>query len=149
MDLDMSKRAYSEVDAFINVLDEEDRGKIPIELIDYFRKEKDNDYVVDIDADRPINEQLVNDKTYTIIAYLYLKYICESEEEKNRLKNIYIHNELVYQKELGEKYNPDDLFKNSKKSEEEREEKNELTDVKEESFFKKIINRIRNLFVKK
>ena len=90
-----------------------------------------------------------DDKTYTIIAYLYLKYICESEEEKNRLKNIYIHNELVYQKELGEKYNPDDLFKNSKKSEEEREEKNELTDVKEESFFKKIINRIRNLFVKK
>ena len=36
------KKAYSEVDTFIELLNDENKKKIPKELIDFFKKEKDS-----------------------------------------------------------------------------------------------------------
>ena len=43
---------------------------------------------------------------------LKLKYWCKTEEEKEVLLNILNENEKKQQKEISEKYNPDNLFKN-------------------------------------
>ena len=71
-----------------------------------------------------------------------------TDEEKKILNKALKENEIKYRNKLREQYNPDDIFKNNKhKKEKENIVKNEIyiTEYKE-SLFKKIINKIRNIF---
>ncbi len=87
------KKAYSEVDTFIELLNDENKKKIPKELIDFFKKEKDSNYKKDIDPNKPIKEQNLSTEALSIIAYLNLTYWCEDENEKKKLIEIYNENE--------------------------------------------------------
>lgn len=111
-----TRQAYTEVDNFIELLDEYNRNKIPKKLREFFKKEKDNNYIKIIDSNIPIQEQNLKEETLALIAMLNLQYWCEDEEEKQRLKKVYSENERKYQDVLREKYNPDNLFKNKKKT---------------------------------
>jgi len=80
---------------------------------------------------------------------LDLNYWCNSEEEKQELLKAYSNNDKKREKELREKYNPDNIFKNKNKEieqEKTEEETTALVKYKEESFIKKIINRIKRFF---
>lgn len=138
------RQSYTEIDEFIELLDEKNRNKIPKELREIFKKEKDTNYITNINANIPIKDQNLKEETLALIALLNLKFLCEDENEKKRLKNIYATNEIKYQKELREKYNPDNIFKNNKK-EEIIEETMELVEIKP-SFFKKIFDKIKSFF---
>lgn len=111
-----TRQAYTEIDNFIELLDEYNRNKIPKKLREFFKKEKDNNYIKIIDSNIPIQEQNLKEETLALIAMLNLQYWCEDEEEKQRLKKVYSENERKYQDVLREKYNPDNLFKNKKKT---------------------------------
>lgn len=111
-----TRQAYTEIDNFIELLDEYNRNKIPKKLREFFKKEKDNNYTKIIDSNIPIQEQNLKEETLALIAMLNLQYWCEDEEEKQRLKKVYSENERKYQDVLREKYNPDNLFKNKKKT---------------------------------
>lgn len=91
--MDNERKAYAEVDDFIELLEEEDRNKIPKKLRDFFKREKNHNYKKRINPDVSIEEQGLRDETLAIIAFLNLKYICEDEKEKERLKRIYMKNE--------------------------------------------------------
>ena len=41
----------------------------------------------------------------------HLNYWCNSQEEKEELKELFKENEIKYQAEVREKYNPDNIFK--------------------------------------
>lgn len=110
-----TRQAYSEIDCFIELLDDYNKNKIPKELREFFKKEKDNNYEKKIDANQLIKEQDLKEETLAIIALLNLQYWCEDETEKERLKKIYAQNENKYQEALKEKYNTNNLFKNRKK----------------------------------
>jgi hypothetical protein len=90
------KKAYSEVDTFIELLNDENKKKVPKELIDFFKKEKDPNYKKVIDPNKPIKEQNLSQEALSIIAYLNLTYWCEDENEKNELIEIYNQNEKRY-----------------------------------------------------
>lgn len=148
-----TRQAYAEIDEFLRLLDEEDRNKIPVKLRELFKREKDKEYSKDIDINKPIEEQNLKEETLTLIAILYLEYWCENEKEKEELKDIYRKNEEIYQRELNQKYNPDNLFKKSSnnKNEEEKDKikvDNEQTNiiVYKESIIRKIFNKIKSLF---
>lgn len=100
-----SRQAYTEIDNFIELLDENERNKIPERLRMFFKKKKDNNYKKEIDINIPIQYQNLKQETLAIIAILNLEYWCEDKEEKLRLKRIYFNNEEKYQKDLREKYN--------------------------------------------
>lgn len=144
-----TRQAYSEIDEFLELLSEEQRNEIPKKLRDFFKEEKDKDYLKNIDANIPIKNQNLKEETLALIALLNLQYWCKDENEKMRLKAIYSENEKEYQNELYEKYNPNDIFK---KKEETRIEKSNMpmenTQMVEyrESIFKKIINKIKGIF---
>ena len=74
-----------------------------------------------------------------------MNYWCNSQEEKQELKDLFKENEIKYQAELREKYNPDNIFKNRNHSNPNEEnitnEPVALIEYKE-SIFKKIINKI-------
>lgn len=143
------RQSYSEVDEFLNLLTEEQRNKIPKNLRELFKLEKDKEYIKKINPNIPVKEQDLKEETLGIIAYLNLQYWCEDEEEKQRLKKVYEKNEKVYQEMFQIDYNPDELFKN-KTLVNEVDEKQENTQIVEykESFIKRFINKFLNIFKK-
>lgn len=138
-----TRQAYTEIDNFIELLDEYNKNKIPQKLREYFKKEKDKEYIKNINPNQPIKEQNLKEETLALIAMLNLQYWCEDENEKQRLKAIYAENERKYQDKLREKYNPDNLFKNKQKVVEEKIEETSMVEYKE-SIIKKILNKILN-----
>ena len=97
---DIIRCAYSEVAEFISLLSDMHRGKLPKELIEFFEREKDKDYLPVIDPDIPIKEQSLLRETLGIIAHLNLKYWCEDPKERTRLSNIHKTNEVLYRERL-------------------------------------------------
>lgn len=141
-----TRQAYTEIDNFIELLDEYNRNKVPKKLREFFKREKDNTYTKIIDPNIPIKEQNLKEETLALIAMLNLLYWCEDEEEKQRLKKIYSDNEIKHQQKLREMYNPDDVFKTKN-----TEVKNELNNTNDElavieykeSFLNRVISKIK------
>lgn len=140
-----TRQAYSEIDTFIELLDEYSKNKIPQKLRKFFKMEKDKEYIKNINPNIPIKEQNLKKETLALIAMLNLQYWCEDENEKQRLKAIYAENEIKYQDELREKYNPDNLFKNKQKEVKEKIEEIAMIEYKEDSLFTKIKEFILNI----
>ena len=96
-----------------------------------------------------IKEQNLKEETLALIAILYLKYICEDENEKEELKEIFRKNEEKHQAELHEKYNLDNIFQNSSKPIIQQSElvlqEQALIEVKE-TIFTKFIKKIKTIF---
>ena len=140
-----TRQAYSEIDEFLGLLSEEQRNEIPKKLRDFFKEEKDKDYVKNINPNIPIKDQNLKEETLAIIALLNLQYWCKDEEEKKRLQAIYAQNEKKYQDMLYKKYNPNDIFKKKDETVTEnnikQEENMQIIEYKE-SIFKRIINKI-------
>ncbi len=141
------RQAYSEIDEFLELLSEKQRNEIPEKLRNFFKEEKDQEYVKNIDANIPIKDQNLKEDTLAIIALLNLQYWCKDEEEKRRLTAIYAQNEKEYQNMLYERYNPNDIFKRKSEDKTENIEKNENLQIIEykESLFKKIIDKITRI----
>ena len=56
-----TKQAYSEIDEFLDLLDEKKRNEVPSKLREFFKKEKDESYSKGINPNIPIKEQnLIN-----------------------------------------------------------------------------------------
>lgn len=143
-----TRQAYTEIDNFIELLDEYNKNKIPQKLREYFKKEKDGEYIKNINPNQPIKEQNLKEETLALIAMLNLQYWCEDENEKQRLKAIYAENERKYQEELREKYNPDNLFKNKQRVVEEKIEETAMVEYKEDTIWTKIKRFLKGLFKK-
>ncbi len=149
---DKTKKVYSEVYAFLNIVSEEDRNKIPKKLKEMIEEEREKEYTPSYTFEIPIGEQEISDEAIAMIALLHLNYWCEDENEKERLNEIFNENEKKYQDELREKYNPDNLFKNKKYKEEQlsEEQTNSVAMVEyKETIFRKLKEWFRKLFNKK
>ena len=109
-----NRQAYTEIDNFIELLDEKDKNKIPKKLRQLFKDEKDMYYDKTINPNIPIKDQNLKKETLALIALLYIKYICKDKQKIKRLIEIYRNNDIKTQEILMKKYNPDDLFKGRK-----------------------------------
>ena len=142
------RKAYSEVCEILNMLEEEYASRVPEKIRSFFEEERDTEYKPTINANIPLEQQNLNRETMVVLAMLNLNYWCDSEEEKQELLNIFAENEKIKkqkQRELEEKYNPDNLFK---KKEEKQETNNELSmiEYKEQTFIQKVLSKIKNFF---
>lgn len=147
MEITKSTRiAYAEIDSFIELLPRAEKEKIPSKLKQYFKDEKDKETPKKLSVDIPIEKQNLQEETWNLIAMIYLKYLCEDEEEKKELEQIYDENEKKYREEMKEKYNPEKIFKEREKQ---QVIQNLPIKVQKESFIQKIIKFINKLFHKK
>lgn len=137
-----NRKMFSELDEFLNLLTEEERNEIPEEIREFYKTEKDKEYIKKIDINKPILEQNLMIETLSAIAVLNLKYWCKDEEEKKRLKKVYYENEMKHQEMLAKKYNPDNIFSNEIKNKKEESATEEM--IVQENIFKKIFNRIKS-----
>ena len=133
-----TKDAYVEVLGILDLLDEEQKNRIPKKLKEFFENNKNQDYQVNIDSNIPLEEQNLLQETVDILAMLKMNYWCTNEKEKEGLLNLLNENEKKYQEELRKKYNPNNLFKD-KESKRVIYTNEELSIVKyKESIFKEI-----------
>lgn len=143
-----TRQAYSEIDEFLSLLTEEQMNKIPLKLREFFKEEKDKEYKKQIDSEIPIKDQNLKSETLAIIAMLNLQYWCEDENEKQRLKEVYAKNEQVYQEMLQVAFNLDDIFKKRTSNVEKGQVENTEMVVYKESIIKRILNKIKKIFIK-
>lgn len=145
--------AYAEVDEILNLLEEEYANKIPEKIRRFLKEEKMQDYKPEINVEIPLTEQNLKRETMVLLAILNLNYWCESEEEKEEFRKELAENEKE-QKELEEKYNPDNLFKNKQHNNiddtnKENTENLSLVEYKKPSLLKKILEKITGFFKRK
>ena len=144
--VDYNKRLV-EVDEILNYLSEEDLLKIPEEVRNTIKENKDKEYFWKYDETKPLKEQDVSRDTIIILSYLNMEYLL-NEEQKQLMQKIHELNEKKLEEAKIEKYGVDDLFKRNKKQQEEIKETEQiqrqaLVEYKE-SFFTKMINKIKN-----
>lgn len=140
-----NRKMFSELDEFLSLLSVEERNAIPEEEREFYKTEKDKEYVKSIDINKPLSEQNLMIETLSAIAVLNLKYWCKNEEEKNILKKKYYENEMKHQEVLREKYNPNNIFSNTLEKENDRQ----IVSVEEnakDSLWIKIINKLKRIF---
>lgn len=135
--------AYAEVLHYLKGIDKEYIDRIPKKLMNFFEQNVNPSYICDFDYELPLKYLKLSEISLGLIGMITLNYWCDSEEEKNKLKGVFYQNELDYQEELREKYNPDNLFKNKQKAEVEENEEISMVEYKE-PIFKKIVNKILN-----
>ena len=142
--------AYSEIYEILNLMEDEDKERVPQEVRDFFEEQRMKEYKPKIRTDIPLTEQNLKRETVVLLTILVINYWCDSEEEKQSFIDELEKNEKI-KKELQEKYNPDNLFKNRKKTKEdvvmEQVENVEMIQYKENLFtklkkwFEKIFNK--------
>ena len=152
-----TREIFSEIDAFLKIVGDTYKNKIPNKLIKLIQEQKSTEYNPQYNPEIPIEEQNLKKETLAMIALLDLNYWCETDQEKDELKTILAENENLEKKELMEKYNPNNIFKNSSFSEQayskefiaDNETKNNLpVDVSLSPWYSNIIRKIREFFSK-
>ena len=144
-----TKETYSEVYSILNMLGENYIIKLPSKLYHMIKEEKSNEYNPQYDFRIALEQQNIKKEALSMIALFHLNYWCDSQEEKQELKDLFKENEIKYQAELREKYNPDNIFKNRNNSTQKEESiENESVALIEykENIFKKMINKILKFF---
>ena len=146
-------KAFAEVSVILNLLGEDYKNKIPKKFLDYIESQRDNDYKVIIDPEEPLENQYLLEDTINILALLKLDYWCNNEEEKVEFIKRLNDNDKKRQKELYEKYNPDNIFNNIKTYSDnqnmDNEETTAMVEIKKENIIKKIFDKIKKFFIRK
>ncbi|MFR7634403.1 MAG: hypothetical protein ACLU07_01835 [Lachnospirales bacterium] len=143
-----TQEMYSEVYSILNLLGSSYITKLPKSLFKMIEEEKSSTYNLQYSEDQSLSEQNIKRESLSMIALFHLNYWCNSDEEKEQLKQLLKNNEEKHQAEIREKYNPDNLFKNNKQEtiQEANVNSNNLAIVEyKESILKKFINKIKSL----
>ena len=134
---------YSEVYAVLSLMESQYIDKIPNQLMELVRSEKNEKYAPNIKIDIPLDEQGLQRKTLAFLAMLNLNYWCENEKEKQELLEMYSENDRIAETELQEIYNPENIFhkkKQEKINSDEKQENKQMIESEEKSILKKILN---------
>lgn len=133
--------AYAEVYSFIDSLPVDEYKKIPKDVVDYINWHRDYNYEFKYDPAKTIEEQNISKEAAAIIVKLYSDYFADENKKKDINNHIY-QNEQRKNEEAMKKYNPDDIFKNDNNNQEE----NSMVEIKKETFWTKIFNRMKAIF---
>lgn len=152
----MVSTEYSE--AMVEVLDilkhtdDELVNKIPKKLIEFFEENKSKTYKCNLDHSVPVNKMKLQEKTKALISMLYISYLCDKEEKEKieaEIKNTVVQKEQqeIKLETIKEQQKAQQIETKIEQKEEPKEtkQKQEITEYKE-PFFKRIINKIKNMF---
>ena len=150
--IDNYTKAYKEVIEILKYVPKESVDKIPEKTINMYKVKMDENWDFKVDINKPFEEQDLLEETKAIFANIFRDYWATSEQreriearEKYELEKI--------EEEKREKYNPNEVFKNDKFHEVdknvENNEKNLPIEVKRDKFFERLLNFLKKFFFKK
>ena len=147
-------QAYTEVYCLLKYFPKKYINKLPNKLLTMLEEKSNERYNIIVDPTKDLESQNISKKTKNVLAVLKYNYWSD-DIEKEHLRKKFYENEKIYKEELYKKYNPDNLFADRKKSLEttenteniESSEDENLALIKhKESFFSKILNKIKQIF---
>ena len=155
------KNAYTEVYIILQDLNEEEYNKIPPEVIETLDANRNNEYEYFLDDELELKDQPMLPETKAILFNLFRDYLATPEQ---KTKIIRMQNEARQKNELKKQqmYNTD-VFANKRNNQKEELEKNETLEENKteannekkqiveykENIFKRILNKIKSLFMKR
>ena len=134
--------AITEVLYILKYLPKDMTSNIPSDFLEFFNENAISTYKPDFDLYKGLDSVKLNHKTKILLAIIYRNYIC-SEQERLDYDKILIQNENEHQIKLKEKYNTDNIFKETK-TEKNSDNINKLVIYKKSYFtrFKDFIKKI-------
>lgn len=146
---DNYKKAYKEVVEILKFVSKENVDKIPKEMLDMFEEEQDKEYNFKVDTTKSFEEQLLLEETKAIFSNIFRDYWANDYQRK-----VIIEKENMDRiKWEEEKFDPKDLFKNNQKNFNKQNNNDKvdvnLTVIKKENSFKKLIDKIFKSLKKK
>ncbi len=146
---DNYKKAYKEVVEILKFVSKENVDKIPKEMLDMFEEEQDKEYNFKVDTTKSFEEQELLELTKAIFSNIFRDYWANDYQRK-----VIIEKENMDRIKLEEeKYDSKDLFKNNQKNFNKQNNNDKvdvnLTVVKKENLFKKLIDKIFKSLKKK
>ncbi len=156
------QRTYSEVYSVLDMLGDEFISKLPNNLYVLIKESKLDEYNPIYSRDIPLEEQDIKKESLSMIALFYLSYWCETEEEKENLKNLFKNNALKLQNkiEVAEKKEETITINEEVKKEINEEVSESINDIEsekvdnsimlqtKENIFKRILFKIKSFFSK-
>lgn len=143
----IDKKAFKEVYVILSYLQDEDLEKIPEEVMEALEDNMDIDYEYEMNEEVDLESQETLPETRAILYNLFRDYLCETWQKE---KIIRMQNEERQKKELikKQKYGTDAFLNKTKNDENKEKLESKSTEIVKykESFFKKIVNKIRRLF---
>lgn len=146
---DNYKKAYKEVVEILKFVSKENVDKILKEMLDMFEEEQDKEYNFKVDTTKSFEEQLLLEETKAIFSNIFRDYWANDYQRK-----VIIEKENMDRIKWEEqKYDPKDLFKNNQKNFNKQNNNDKvdvnLTVIKKENSFKKLIDKIFKSLKKK
>lgn len=139
--MEITKEAYSEVYAILNLMSWNSISKIPEKIWENIDNKRDKDKIIEINN---IEDYQASEQANKLLAVLYRDYFA-TDEEKEVIKAKEKILEQKEQEELYEKYNPDNLFNNKVSKFETVENSVAMVEYKE-SIMIKIKNWFKQIF---
>ena len=141
------KNAYTEVYTILQELNEEEYNKIPPEVVEAIKVNRNEEYEYELDDELELKEQPMLPETKAILFNLFRDYLATPEQ---KAKIIRMQNEERQKNELKkqQRYNTD-VFANRQEKDISQEKNEEIQIVKyKENLFKRILDKIKRFFIR-
>lgn len=138
---------YAELSEILKMMEPKEANKIPKKLLEVIEKEKSNTYIPNYSSKIELNSQNIKKETLAMLALLYINYWCEDENEKKEYLKLIEENEQKYRQQIREKTDIKYITR-TQKIEKNNVPEQELAVVKNKSFIKNVIEKIKS-FLKK
>lgn len=133
VNIKFDRKALAEVYEVIIMLKNEDFNKVPKEIVEAIKLNKDNEY--EVDFQKLVRDEMLPD-TRQILSAIYTYYLADKEEKKVIFELINIR------KQTRVKY---PIFEKSNKIEE-NSNIQDIIVIKKQNFFARIFEKIKNIF---
>ena len=140
--------AVSETLDILKHTNKQDVDKISPRFIKFLNENQYPNYKSNLDHNKEIKDMNLSKETLGILGIIYRKFWCNDEQRQSFDKAL-IKNQIKHEKELREKYNPEDLFK-KEEGQTDKESKitsqNEIATINHKNtLFSKIIMKIKTI----
>ena len=140
------KQCLVQLDEVLNHLNEKELEKIPYEIRESIKQNKDTEYAWNYDSSKSLNEQELDRKVIAMLSYLNMEYLL-NEEQKKLMEDMHKFNEKKIQEELSYGNDMEDIFK-KKTVNNEIENKTLPIEIKQEKWYTKIGLYFKNIVSK-
>ena len=132
-----------EVDEVLGYLNTKELEKIPKEIRQMIKSNKDKNYIWKYDKSKKLKEQNLSRDTFAFLSYLNLEYLL-NEEQKKIVEKMHMENERKEEIRKREIYKTEDLFNKNEIKIKKQTDEFEMVKYKE-NILKGIINKIKNI----
>lgn len=105
------KKVLTEVYEILKHLSSENFNKIPSNVINLIKTNKDDKYVWNYDTTKSLTEQNISRDAVAVLSYINMEYLLNNQQ-REFIENLHRKNEEVLEQLKRKRYNSDNLFNN-------------------------------------